>query len=614
MADTDAKALLLQVDASIELAQRNLRALAADVDRKSKDMQASLTRIDKAAANMGQGFTVAKAAVAGFVGGITAGIVQQLPSALAAAGRNALDMASSIGEAADSLGVSAEFLQRFRFAATQTGASVEQADGALGKFQRTVGGVLNGSKDAVDAFKRLGLSQADVARYANDLPALFQIVADRIAKVPDPARQAADAIAIFGRGATPLLTLLRQGADGFSALAAEADRLGVVLDRDLLNRADEFADKMGGIKMIVNAQMARAITDNADALVYLAKAAAGAVGFLGDIGKQLQGTAAIYRSEGLTGVLGSSAERLRMAASASGRTGQIDEELRGLGGGRGAANRRAALLAERRSLEAGRAQELRALVFKDVFAPRPAGGGSDFTPVKAGTAKDPLAKFYSDFERMRDDTAAAYDKTFQGRWDNYGPGVGSSAKLDAELADIDKRKQAELDAVSAVAEARDRAYQAQKTFTEDLTRNLGQAIVYGQNIGEALVNSFKAAAAEAIASGLFKILLGAGGGGGLIGGLFSSFGGFFANGGNLGAGKWGIAGEAGPEIVRGPAQIVPITGGGFGGGLVVNVDARGATDPAMIEAAARRGAAAGMAQAGDTLRRATRPKLRGGRG
>lgn len=49
---------------------------------------------------------------------------------------------------------------------------------------------------------------------------------------------------------------------------------------------------------------------------------------------------------------------------------------------------------------------------------------------------------------------------------------------------------------------------------------------------------------------------------------FSGFGGFYANGGVLGAGKWGIAGEAGPEIIHGPARITPMTD--RRGGVVVN--------------------------------------------
>jgi hypothetical protein len=38
---------------------------------------------------------------------------------------------------------------------------------------------------------------------------------------------------------------------------------------------------------------------------------------------------------------------------------------------------------------------------------------------------------------------------------------------------------------------------------------------------------------------------------------YGAFDGFFANGGSVGAGRWGIAGERGPEIVRGPATVQP---------------------------------------------------------
>ncbi|GLQ36754.1 hypothetical protein GCM10007908_03740 [Rhizobium albus] len=73
--------------------------------------------------------------------------------------------------------------------------------------------------------------------------------------------------------------------------------------------------------------------------------------------------------------------------------------------------------------------------------------------------------------------------------------------------------------------------------------------------------------------------MGGGGGGGIFGGLFSGigklFGGFFADGGRLGAGKWGIAGEFGPEIIKGPANVVPMSemvkSGEGGGGKSVNI-------------------------------------------
>lgn len=69
-------------------------------------------------------------------------------------------------------------------------------------------------------------------------------------------------------------------------------------------------------------------------------------------------------------------------------------------------------------------------------------------------------------------------------------------------------------------------------------------------------------------------LLSGGAGGGFLGKLFggASFGGFYAGGGTLGAGKWGIAGENGPEMVRGPASIIPPRGNG--GGNVTIIDRR----------------------------------------
>ena len=59
------------------------------------------------------------------------------------------------------------------------------------------------------------------------------------------------------------------------------------------------------------------------------------------------------------------------------------------------------------------------------------------------------------------------------------------------------------------------------------------------------------------------------------------FGGFFAKGGTLGAGKWGIAGEAGPEIISGPANITPM--GAMGGSTVVTYNIN-AVDAASFKA------------------------------
>jgi hypothetical protein len=79
---------------------------------------------------------------------------------------------------------------------------------------------------------------------------------------------------------------------------------------------------------------------------------------------------------------------------------------------------------------------------------------------------------------------------------------------------------------------------------------------------------------------------------------FSNFAGFFARGGTIPAGQFGIAGEAGPEVISGPATVTPLN---QLGGQTVNyyinaVDAASfrsllARDPGFVHAVVQRGAA-----------------------
>lgn len=65
-----------------------------------------------------------------------------------------------------------------------------------------------------------------------------------------------------------------------------------------------------------------------------------------------------------------------------------------------------------------------------------------------------------------------------------------------------------------------------------------------------------------------------GGGGGFLGGIGDFFAGFFADGGTIPSGQFGITGEAGPELVTGPATVTPMNvdsvNSDSNGGLTVN--------------------------------------------
>ena len=76
-------------------------------------------------------------------------------------------------------------------------------------------------------------------------------------------------------------------------------------------------------------------------------------------------------------------------------------------------------------------------------------------------------------------------------------------------------------------------------------------------------------------------------------GISDMFGGFFANGGQIGAGKFGMVGERGPELIGGPASITPL-----GGSVTYNINAVDAQsfrqmiaqDPSFLHAVVQQGA------------------------
>ena len=109
-------------------------------------------------------------------------------------------------------------------------------------------------------------------------------------------------------------------------------------------------------------------------------------------------------------------------------------------------------------------------------------------------------------------------------------------------------------------------------------------------------------AVSGIAGSIGSIFPGGGGGGGgsggfldgIIGGIGDLFGGFFANGGNIPAGKFGMVGENGPELIGGPAGITPMGGSTNVTYNIQAVDARSfqqllASDPSFIFALTEQG-------------------------
>jgi hypothetical protein len=218
--------------------------------------------------------------------------------ALVAAGKRALDYASSLGEVAQQLGVTTAELQEYRYAAGQAGISTEEIDKSLAKLTKTIGEALAGEKSQVAAFRELGIALQDANGRVYSAGELIPKLADAFARIEDPAKRARLETDLFGRAGQKLDTLLAGGSQAINELRDAAHRLGIVLSDEQIQKADETADKLAAIKMVLEARIAGVVSDNADAILKIGDALGYAAAQVGQFFKNMQGVERLKRDQG----------------------------------------------------------------------------------------------------------------------------------------------------------------------------------------------------------------------------------------------------------------------------------------------------------------------------
>lgn len=162
-----------------------------------------------------------------------------------------------------------------------------------------------------------------------------------------------------------------------------------------------------------------------------------------------------------------------------------------------------------------------------------------------------------------------------------------TAKIDAEAANVGRL-------ADQYDQARDKVAAMEK-IQGDFKDSVIDAAMGGENAMDSFTKSIKRAAIEyaLFGTGMFSGGSKSGGGllGGLLGGAAGSFAGWFDKGGNIPSGQFGIAGENGAELVRGPASITStkdtakmMQGGGAGTVRIVIEEAPGFAATVRTEA------------------------------
>ena len=172
--------------------------------------------------------------------------------ALAGLGRlitTSLKTSDELQKLSQTTGISTEGLSRLRFAAEQSGTSLDTVVKAQRRLAANSVDAANGIGDARQAFTDLGI---DVKALADLNPeAQFEVLADAIASVENPTQRLAYAQDLLGRSGAELLPLLRGGSDGLRRLGEQAERTGNILSQRTADQAARVNDTMNELRHTV---------------------------------------------------------------------------------------------------------------------------------------------------------------------------------------------------------------------------------------------------------------------------------------------------------------------------------------------------------------------------
>jgi len=160
----------------------------------------------------------------------------------------------TIADSAGRLGIGTKALHGYAYAASQTGASLEDVENGLKIMERLLGQAANGTEAAQKKLAKYGIDWQSLAESSPEEQ--MRAFADAIARQPTQSTKAAAAMELLGKGGLKLLPMLSNGAAGLDAFGTQAEKLGLVMkDSDIAaggKLADIFSTLGQQARMVAN--------------------------------------------------------------------------------------------------------------------------------------------------------------------------------------------------------------------------------------------------------------------------------------------------------------------------------------------------------------------------
>lgn len=605
--------------------------IAASLTLNSRNFMAGLGAAKTGVVGLGSAFT----SLAGIITKATAAFTALGVGAAAAITAITLKQTALIAGLEDTrlkLGVTAEFLQKFRYAAEQAGIGADTTDMALQRMTRRMAEAAKGTGEAREALKTMGINLRDTSGNVRSVEDVMFDVADAFQNTTNSSEKLRLAFKLFDSEGVDFVNVLSQGSEGLKAMFSQAESLGMVMSNEAVTGVKSFDDSLTDLFAVIQGVVNQIVAAFAPALKELVTQLVTYVQNLSEVHGGFKGLGIYLAGEFLNIMQGAGvsiltffqqieesilslydniarlpgAETLfgiseREGAETLARIREIKDELDALN--KLPEQQRGPLFAEGiadREEELARLQSQSGSRFGDMIQTYIQG---------IDLIRSNLSEVPSIAETLVPDEALEKPKEFL---DELAEMTGGYTEKLKESNSVVNDIMQSIEDNSPTQKMKDQYEELKDTingFTRDFTNNLVNGLMQGElkfkDFAKNVLATILKMSLNKVFTNFFGMITGGmgAGGGGIMGSIGKMFAGFFDNGGFIGAGKIGLVGERGPELVTGPANVLGRTDTAQlmgGGSTTVNynisaVDALSfkqmvAQDPEFIYSITQRGA------------------------
>ena len=210
---------------------------------------------------LGDGLAATTGRLSAFLGLLGAGAGGAVATAFSLA-QGAADIGDEVAKTARQLGLGAEALQEYRYAAKMSGVDQALLDKGMLRFSANIADAAKGNKALAKDFASLGIRLKDTSGNFRSMDDVFTDTVEAISKLESPMERSRAAMKLFGRSGIDMTRLFEIGADGMIELREEARRTGHVMSQRAADFSEIFGDnverlqkRLEGLKLFIGVQL-----------------------------------------------------------------------------------------------------------------------------------------------------------------------------------------------------------------------------------------------------------------------------------------------------------------------------------------------------------------------